>query len=220
MIALLIGAGCSRPGGDAAPIAAGSTGAEALAASWSREALAPRGLGAEPIDPAVMGSIDPSALDDLVAAAPKLAASPTAADGGTMIGATAGVPEGSASAIAPPAPEATHPPRVVVGAPTLQAPMANPAIERAARAQLYWNLVQRCRDKEGKILPADVISMRFAIDADGFIAPSSIVARASSEQYADAAHCMRRELSTATFRAPAATWGHPGEVRATLPSVD
>ncbi len=62
--------------------------------------------------------------------------------------------------------------------------------------------------------------MRFLIDIDGYIAPSSIVARAASPEHADAAHCMRRELSTATFRAPAATWGHVGEVRATLPSVD
>jgi hypothetical protein len=30
---------------------------------------------------------------------------------------------------------------------------------------------------------------------------------------------MRRELSTAIFRAPAATWGHPVEVRVTLPSM-
>lgn len=219
-LALLTGAGCSRPSSEAAPRAATSSSAPAPGASWSRETFAPQGAGTEPLNPAVMGSIDPGALDDLLAATPKLHPGPTAADGGTTIGATTGVPEGSASAIVPPPTEATAAARVVVGAPTVQAPMANPAIERAARAQLYWNLVQRCRDKDGKILPADAIAMRFTIDLDGYISPSSIVAQAASAEHADAAHCMRRELSTATFRAPAATWGHLGEVRVTLPSVD
>jgi hypothetical protein len=193
-------------------------------ASWSREALAPRRAGADPLDPAVIGSIHPAALDDLVAAAPKLVANPTAVDGGTGIGADSGVDATSASHSASQgesaAPEQKPSPRVVVGVPTAQATMANPSIERAARAQLYWNLVQRCRDKDGKILPADAIEMKFTIDVDGYITPASIVATATSAAHAEAAHCMRRELSTATFRAPAATWGHAGLVRATLPSVD
>ena len=137
-----------------------------------------------------------------------------------MIGADSGVDAGAASQGEAAAPEETRPPHVVVGAPTVQAAMATPAIERAARAQLYWNLVQRCRDKDGKILPADAIAMQFFIDLDGYINPASILATADSPQYAEAAHCMRRELSTATFRAPAATWGHASKVRVTLPSVD
>lgn len=217
LFALLVGAGCARPGGDSAPGAAASAHVVAAGSTWSREALAPREGAAEPLDPAVMGSVDPGALDDLIAAAPKPAASAAAAP---TIGGTTGISSGSASVVEPPPPPPTRTPRVVVGAPTMQPAMANPAIERAARAQLYWNLVQRCRDKGGKILPPDAISMRFNIDADGYITPSSIVARASSAEHADAAHCMQRELSTATFRAPAATWGHKGEVRATLPSVD
>ena len=220
IVALLAGAACSRSSGEAEPDAAAIGSAPAPGASWSREALAPQGAGPAPLHPAVMGSVDPSALEDLIAATPKLAPSSTAVDGGPVIGATTGVPEGSASAIEPPPAEAPAKPRVLMGAATVQAGMANPTIERAARAQLYWNLVQRCRDKEGKILPPDAIAMRFLIDIDGYIAPSSIVARAASAEHADAAHCMRRELSTATFRAPAATWGHVGEVRATLPSVD
>lgn len=166
-----------------------------------------------------MGSVDPGALDDLLAAAPKAAAS---AGARPAIGADTGVPAASASATAmailPPERKRTSP--IVVGTVTIQPPMATPAIERAARAQLYWNLVQRCRDKDGKILPADAISLRFIVDADGYITPSSIIARASLAEHADAAHCMRRELSTATFRGPAANWGHTGEVRATVPSVD
>ncbi len=220
ILALLTGAACSRPSGDAALQIAASSSAPAPGASWSREALAPHGAGTDPLNPAVMGSVDPGALDDLLAATPKIGASPTGADGGTTLGATTGVPEGSASVVEPPPAEAPRAPRVVVGTPTVQAAMANPAIERAARAQLYWNLVQRCRDKDGKLLPPDAIAIRFTIDVDGYISPSSIVARAASPEHADAAHCMRRELSTATFRAPAATWGHVGAVRVTLPSVD
>ena len=220
ILALLTGAACSRPSGDAALQIAASSSAPAPGASWSREALAPHGAGTDPLNPAVMGSVDPGALDDLLAATPKIGASPTGTDGGTTIGATTGVPEGSPSVNEPPPAEAPRAPRVVVGTPTVQAAMANPAIERAARAQLYWNLVQRCRDRDGKLLPPDAIAMRFIIDVDGYISPSSIVARAASSEHADAAHCMRRELSTATFRAPAATWGQVGEVRVTLPSVD
>ena len=219
-LALFGGPACSRPAGDAAAGASASPSAAAPGASWSREALAPRQGGAEPLDPAVIGSVESDALDDLVAAAPKLVVSPTVADGGTVIGADSGVPPADASAIEPRAPEAKPSPSVVVGALVLQAEAASPAIERAARAQLYWNLVQRCRDKEGKILPADAITIQFNLDTEGFIVPSSILATPSAEAYAEAAHCVRRELSTATFRAPAATWGRSDQVKATLPSVD
>jgi hypothetical protein len=216
LFALLVSAGCARSGGDPAPAPVASAIVVGAGSAWSREALAPREGAAGPVDPAVMASVDPGGLDDLIAAAPKPAASVAA----PAIGGTTGISSGSAAPVEPPPPPATRTPRVVVGAPTMQPAMANPAIERAARAQLYWNLVQRCRDRGGKILPPDAISMRFNIDADGYITPSSIVARATAAEHADAAHCMQRELSTATFRAPAATWGHAGEVHATLPSVD
>jgi len=220
VLALLGVAACARPAGDPKASASASPIVAAPSASWSREALAPRRDGVDALDPAVVGSVDPGALDDLVAAAPKLVANPTAASGGTMIGADSGVSVDGGNDGEAPAPKAKSPPHVVVGAPTMQAPMANPAIERAARAQLYWNLVQRCRDKDGKILPVDAIVMQFVIDTDGYIPPASILATASSAQYAEAAQCMRRELSTATFRAPAATWGHMSEATVTLPSVD
>ena len=218
LLPFVAGAGCSRPEDDA-PAAASSARAKAAgsSSSWSRGSLAPRGGAADPVDPAVMGSIDPGALDDLIAAAPK---APASAGARPSIGADTGLPTAAASAVEPPPPEPKRTPRVIVGAPTVQPPMATPSIERAARAQLYWNLVQRCRDRDGKILPADAIALRFLIDTDGYITPSSIVARASSAEHADAARCMRRELSTATFRGPAANWGHVGEVHATVPSVD
>jgi hypothetical protein len=219
LLSLVAGAACS-PSGDDASSAAGASGsasAPVSSASWSREALAPRGGAADPVEPAVMDTVDPGALDDLLAATPKI---PASASARPAIGADTGIPAASASPVEPLPPDAKHSPRVVIGMPTMQPPMAAPAIERAGRAQLYWNLVQRCRDKDGKILPPDAITLRFIVDGDGYIKSSSIVARATRAEHADAAHCMRRELSTATFRGPAANWGHTGEVHATVPSVD
>ena len=213
-LALLGEAGCSR-----APSDAGTT-PPAAATSWSREAMAPRGAGGRSGRPRGdgLGRSGRARRSDRrdAEAAPK----PTAADAGPAIGADYRDRGGRVERRRRRDGRAPRRPNVVVGAPTLQASMATPAIERAARAQLYWNLVQRCRDQAGNILPPDAIAMRFIIDADGYITPASIVAMAGETKYTDAAHCMRRELSTATFRAPAATWGHPGEVRATLPSVD
>jgi hypothetical protein len=98
--------------------------------------------------------------------------------------------------------------------------MASASIEREARAQLYWSLVQRCRAKDGSILPPDVVTLVFRIDEDGYIVGSSINATPSKTVYDDAAHCMRRELSAATFRAPGGARGMMTTVTMTVPSVD
>ena len=49
-------------------------------------------------------------------------------------------------------------------------------LNRAARAQLYWDLVQGCRDPRGALLPHDAVALSFNIDAEGYIVPSSIAA--------------------------------------------
>lgn len=215
---LLTGPACSQPSGGATggPL---PTSSAAPTASWSRQAFSPASAGTHTTEPPVISSVDPDALDDLIAAAPKALRRPTGADGGTVIGSDSGVPaEAVASASAPP--EAHRTPTVVVGAPTVQPGMPDPSIERASRAQLYWNLVQRCRDPQGKLLPPDAIRLRFKIDVDGFIVPSSIIATADDPRFKDAAHCMQRELSTAPFQAPAANRGSEGSINATVPSVD
>jgi hypothetical protein len=163
--------------------------------------------------------VDPAALDDLLAAAPK-AAQTSSEDGGTALGSDTGLPEGPASAAADAPPSPPSKPHVNIGTLTVQPEMSGPAVERAMRSQLYWGLVQRCRDKEGSILPPEVITLHFTIDGDGYIAAATILATPSDARYEEAAHCMRRALSTATFRAPAAARGVATAVNAQIPSVD
>jgi len=98
--------------------------------------------------------------------------------------------------------------------------MSSPAIERAARAQLYWPLVQRCRDEGGGLLPPEVVHLAFHLDQDGYVVPATILAVPREKRFADAARCMARELSMATFRAPAAARGLPQTVSMDVPSVD
>lgn len=217
VLSLLPGLACSTKEGEA-PTAPPASAAPL--ATWSRPAFAPSAAGPHDLVPTTSPGTDPAALDELIAAAPKTARRPTGKDGGAAIGhdlelsAEAGAPVVSTTATAP------GKPRVVVGAPTVQPTMASPAIERAARAQLYWNLVQRCRDPEGHILPPEVIRLQFRIDVDGYIIASTIVATPRAPRFADAAHCMQRELSTAAFQAPAATRGRDCSVDAAVPSVD
>ncbi|MEO7331895.1 MAG: hypothetical protein ABI193_25185 [Minicystis sp.] len=218
--AVVTAPGCA-PRESSATAGAGSVALPASSASgrWSRDALSAPSAAKGPTEPPVLASADPSALDELLRRVPSAVAKPTGSNGGSALGEDTHLPP-DLPITEPPPPEVAHKPVITVGAPVMQATMANPAIERAARAQLYWNLVQRCRDKEGKILPPDAVHLKFNIDADGYIATSSIIATAADPRHADAAHCMRRELSTATFRAPAATRGQFGVIDATVPSVD
>jgi hypothetical protein len=170
---------------------------------------------------------DPAALDEILAAAPRASAKPTGPDGGTLVGVATGA-EGDAPpdastpvADAGPAPEgAKKKARVNVGDLEVQLGLTSASTERAARAQLYYPLTMRCRDRDGKILPPDAITLRFNIDADGYIVPSSISASAADPRHEDAANCMRRELGAATFRAPRSERGESTHVNATIPSVD
>jgi hypothetical protein len=193
-------------------------------ASWSRSAAPHAASGAEMGDaaPPLATSPDLEALQELVSGAPRDAGVPTGEDGGTLVGTDTRQPPPDA-APAPPqvsSSASARAPHVGVGEASIQAGMSSPAIERAARAQLYWGLTQRCRDKEGKILPPDVVTLQFTIDRDGAISGSSIVASASEPRYDDAAQCMRRELSAATFEAPASARGVATRITATIPSVD
>ena len=203
------------------PRAASSVTAPATSAltPWSRQGAATPAGSAGAAGPPVASALIASALDELLAAAPATKSRPTGADGSAAIGEDTGrpLPEGAdAGASVEPA----RGPRVTVGAPQVQPPMSTPSIERAARAQLYWDLVQGCRDPAGKLLPADAVALTFNIDAEGYIVPSSITAVSADPRFAEAAHCMRRTLSATTFRAPASARGQPASVKATVPSVD
>jgi hypothetical protein len=182
---------------------------------------------AAPVDPGDGGAQlfttpDPTALEEILAAAPRTSARPTGPDGGTLVGTNTGARERASDAAAP-APDADAPrgnPIVEEGKPEVQPGLPSPSIERAARAQLYHPLTTRCKDRDGKILPPDSIELRFRIDADGYVVPSSISATATDPRHEDAANCMRRELGAATFRAPASARGMGTWVNATVPSVD
>jgi hypothetical protein len=110
--------------------------------------------------------------------------------------------------------------RVQVGNVTVEPGIAGPALERAARAQLYWPLVQRCRDAKGSILPPEVIHLAFLLDGDGYIVTATIVPTAKEERFADASRCMARELAALPFRAPSAGRGTPRHVEIVLPPMD
>ena len=191
--------------------------------SWSRAEPAPLASGSASGDsaPALFAHPDTEALSEFLSAAPRDAGAPTAEDGGTLLGSDTKLPVPDVSAVAS-APLAPGVPkgRVDLGETTMQPQMSSPAIERAARAQLYWGLVQRCRDKDSKILPPDAVKLVFTIDPDGFISASSIVASAADPRHDDAALCMRRELSAATFQAPVSARGSTTRITATIPSVD
>jgi hypothetical protein len=175
--------------------------------------------------------VDPSALDELIAEAPKEAMTPTGEDGGTAIGTETGEepgrdpkkkeedkPQPAASTSAAASSRTSS--QVSFGPLSIQAEMSSASIEREARAQIYWGLVQRCRAKDGGYLPPDVVTLVFRIDDDGYIISSSINATPSKPIYEDAAHCMRRELSAATFRAPVGARGILTNITMTVPSVD
>jgi hypothetical protein len=232
MIAILLGAGllagCSRSE-DEPP---GAASADPSASSPSDVAVSRALEGDGPdasADPAAASSVDPTAVDELLAAVPKTLPATTDPDGGTLIGSDTGKKEepGRPARREPAGPEpakaAAAPQKkslVSLGAVSIQGSMATPSIERAARAELYWPLVQRCRDKDGKILPPDSILILFNLNGDGYIIGTTIVASPAKPTYQDAANCMRRELLAATFRAPPAARGMPVNVRMTVPSVD
>lgn len=212
-------------------------GAPSQTPVWSRGSASstPASLSPEAnAGPAPINSVDPEALGEFLAAAPKDLPKPTGADGASAIGTETSAKEGenkkdkkergaaaAPSASASAAASAPPPQHVVsIGSLSVQAVMSTPSIERAAREQLYWPLVQRCRDKEGRILPPDSVLILFRVDPDGYIIGSSISATPSSPELEDAAHCMRRELSAATFRAPPGARGMMTSVTMTAPSVD
>jgi hypothetical protein len=219
-LASLLGLAC--PAKDDPSTAAPRASAVASAApivSWSRKTFPPASATAHVNEPKVVASANPAALDELIATAPTAARPPTGPDGGSAIGRDTGLPADSAPPAVWSPPEVRRSPKSTA-APAAQRGMAEPAIERAARAELYWNLVQRCRDPDGHLLPPDAIHLQFNLDAEGSIIPSSIIATAHDPRLAGAAHCMQRALAASTFQAPLSTHGTPKTVHATVPSID
>lgn len=206
-------AGCGRSEKGLAATSSAAPG------GFDRRAWTPHGGDAGAGEPAVPTTADPAALAEILAAAPRGGPrAPTGPDGGTAIGADSGVPGDANAPAAPPPPEEQAALRA--GKPTAEPNISGPAIEVTARAQLYWGLTQRCRDAEGKILPPEAVRVFFRVDNDGYLLPSSIVATPRKDEHAAAAHCMARELSTTSFRAPPGARGAPHNLWADVPTAD
>ncbi len=213
----VVGLGCSQPEVTIAPAPISSV----------FSADAGPGLSAESLDgrAPVAREPEPGVLAELLAAAPKHAPTSTDPDGGTLIGTETNLkPDGpSDNGLGPQglAPKVRGRASSVVESGTVEV-QGWPArvAERTARAQVYYPLTTRCRDALGKILPPDAIVLKFRVDEDGNIVPSTISAVAADARYESAANCMRRELSALAFRGPAAYRGLTTSLNATIPSVD
>lgn len=187
---------------------------------WSRTDVGARPAEAAGAGPATSATVDPLAFDDFLKAVPASPPGPTDPGGGTRIGTSTGTAAtGSPVTIEEP-PQRGKKGVIQLGAVAVQTEMASPALEREARAQLYFPLVTRCRGKDGQILPPDAVTLEFTIDVDGYIVPQNISATAEKEEHAAAAKCMRRELSGLPFRGPAGARGQVAHVKMTVPSVD
>ena len=224
LLIVLLAAGCSpEPAG---PDAGAGSGVASGSPVFAREGFAPppardAGVG----EPPVAATVDPAALDEILAAAAGRDAGAPAADPGRAHRdrTTRVALDGGAALDGGPAAAGGGRPggrRSTWGKVVVEPGMSTPSIERAARAQIYWPLVQHCRDPEGAILPPEVVHLAFQIDRDGYIVPSTVVAVPKEPRFGDAARCMARELSMATFRAPAAARGLLQNVSTDVPSVD
>jgi len=200
-----------RVGGDA-PAGSGS------AAVWARDAGASPPIASDG-GLAVADDASAAALDELLAAAAGARAPGATGKGG---GSRIGTPTGNAATDAGSPASSAAPPKaqVAVGAPTTEALVASPALEREARAQLYWPLVNKCKGDDGRILPPDAVTLTFTIDGEGYIQPSSIAATTDDPRHDRAAQCMIRELGASSFRMPPSSRGVPTRVTATVPSID
>lgn len=157
---------------------------------------------------------DPAALDALVEAAPAEAPPPTGKDGLTSVGTDTGLP-GEELAI----PASTTAPAVVGGEVQIQPQLSSPAIEREARAQIYWSL-RECKGPDGRVPPPESITLAFTLREDGTVDPASVIASADDEALQSTAECVLRAFSATPFEGPVATRRTPARIRITWPSVD
>lgn len=159
---------------------------------------------------------DPMALAELMDRVPSAQRlGPTGPDGGTLIGSDSGV-EGDELPEVPPA--ASHG-RLRVGRPDFQPLVSNAAIERAARAQIYWHL-RKCTTPTGEQPPAESIVLSFHLRPDGSADPATVSAEAENAKLDSVAECVERTFAGIAFRGPAASLGTSPRVIIAWPSVD
>ncbi len=157
----------------------------------------------------------PKALDETLARVP--AELPPTSPSGSLVGteASAAASASSASSVAPPEPSAlSH----VELRQDLKASSAGS--ERDLRAALYFQLVDRCRQRAGTHLPPEAVEIEFRVDPRGRIDRTSVLAKPSKPEFAGAAECMARVVRTADARFAPPRLDEPTKVRARVPSVD
>lgn len=192
--------------------ARGETGEERFEPLPAPSVVAP----SEPVAP-VPRTPDPSALREIIGRAPRDGLGPTAGEG-SLVGTETGVPERETASLLSPMPPTDHP-RVQAGKAELQPALSSPAIERAARAQLYWPL-RACRLPDGSAPPPESIVLGFTIRPDGRVDPASVSATAEDQALAEVALCALRAFSASPFLGPAAGLDTSSRVLITWPSVD
>ncbi len=158
-----------------------------------------------------------AALNELLANVPRQIPSSTNADGGSLVGRKSGAP-GEVEPFMAAAPQPGT--QLQIGTPTFEPLLSSPALERSARAQLYWALHKACPAPDGKPLPPDVITLRFTIRADGSIEPASVSTSCNDPQYQPVAECVLRTFSSLPFHGPTAGHGSTATLIVTWPSVD
>jgi hypothetical protein len=163
---------------------------------------------------------DPTALAELLAAVPSTEPAPTGPDGGTRIGSETGVEDDGGSPAPLPSPTTSTGGAVHAFGLKFQPLLSSPAIERAARAQIYWRLMQACAGPTGKLPPPESVTLVFTIRADGAVDPTSVAATAANKELEPVAECVMRTFSAAPFVGPAETRGSSAKIEITWPSVD
>jgi hypothetical protein len=157
--------------------------------------------------------VDAKARDAMLAHIPK-----ADADADSLVGTETGVdmPDGGTTDTYPPRKKSDK--QRVLGLAIVERPSSS--TEKMLRATVYWALVQHCRAPDGSILPGESIELKFRIDGNGHIEPTSVSASAKDPKYQAASECMVRELIAAPFRAPTVAHGATTNVVALVPPVD
>jgi hypothetical protein len=158
---------------------------------------------------------EPAALERLLQKVPK-DVPPPSGSAGTLVGTNTGI-DGHTEVVTSKRPRGEA--AVRAGPIEVQPLLSSPAIERAAREQIYWNL-RKCTGPDGKAPPPESITLRFTIDSDGSVDPASVSTHAATPELEPTAECVLSAFSASPFRGPAATRKTSARVIITWPSVD
>jgi hypothetical protein len=205
IIAAVAAVGCSTTGGSTS---VATSSAQAVGSAFDRR----HAPSPDMADVPRLEAIDANARDKMISRIPT--SSPT---GDTLVGTETGVdlPDGGTDTY-PPKKKRTD--KHVLRLDIVERPSAS--TEKMLRSSVYYPLVQHCRGPDGAILPGESIELKFLIDGNGHIEPTSVKASAKDPRFQAASECMVRELIAAPFRAPTVAHGATTNVTALVPPID